>query len=225
MIAMIVFDMAGTTVDEGNVVYKTLMHSVNSAGCNYSLPEVLAQAAGKEKRDAIASLMAKQLGAAASDEQVANVFERFKQALQQAYTNLKVQPTPGAEGLLHRLRKKGVKVVLNTGYNQATAQSLLEKMSWQAGREYDLLVTADQVGNSRPAPDMIALAQKKLGVPDAGKVAKVGDSAIDIEEGKNAGCGYTIGVTTGAQTAAQISKARPDLIIGSLPELEAKLPL
>lgn len=225
MIEMIVFDMAGTTVDEGNVVYKTLMHSVNAAGCSYRLPEVLAAAAGKEKRDAIASLMAVQLGQAVSEKQVDAVFADFKQALGRAYANLQVQPIPGATAFLQGLRKNGVKVVLNTGYNQATAQSLLDKMGWQAGREYDLLVTADQVRNARPAPDMIALAQQKLGVPDASKVVKVGDSAIDIEEGKNAGCGHTVGVTTGAQTAAQIGKAQPDFIIDSLSEIEAKLPL
>jgi beta-phosphoglucomutase-like phosphatase (HAD superfamily) len=36
MIRMIVFDMAGTTVDEDNVVYKTLMKTVNAAGFHYA---------------------------------------------------------------------------------------------------------------------------------------------------------------------------------------------
>jgi phosphoglycolate phosphatase-like HAD superfamily hydrolase len=88
-----------------------------------------------------------------------------------------------------------------------------------------LLVTADQVTQSRPAPDMIVLAQAKLGIASAQHIVKVGDSAIDIEEGKNAACGYTVGVTTGAQTAAQISEAGPDFIIDRLEDLKLRLPL
>ena len=52
---------------------------------------------------------------------------------------------------------------------------------------------------------------------------KVGDSAIDIEEGKNANCGITVGVLTGAQNRAQIQEANPTYMIESLNELRAIL--
>jgi phosphonatase-like hydrolase len=224
MIKMIVFDMAGTTVDEGNVVYKTLRDAVNATGgYQFSLQEVLASAAGKEKRDAIAGLLGR--NGTVTGEQVDAAYQSFKTALETAYANLDVKPTIGATSFLKQLRNAGIKVVLNTGYNAATAQSLIDKMGWKAGQEYDLLVTADQVTQSRPAPDMIVLAQAKLGIASAQHIVKVGDSAIDIEEGKNAACGYTVGVTTGAQTAAQISEAGPDFIIDCLEDLKLRLPL
>jgi len=37
MIEMVVFDMAGTTVDEDNVVYKTLQKAINESGFNFSM--------------------------------------------------------------------------------------------------------------------------------------------------------------------------------------------
>ena len=37
MIKMVVFDMVGTTLDEGNVVYKTLMKVINDTGYNFNL--------------------------------------------------------------------------------------------------------------------------------------------------------------------------------------------
>ncbi len=46
---MIVFDMAGTTVDEQNVVYKTLQKAINREGYEFTLEQVLEQGAGKEK--------------------------------------------------------------------------------------------------------------------------------------------------------------------------------
>ncbi|WP_200890708.1 hypothetical protein [Pedobacter lusitanus] len=47
---MVVFDMAGTTVNENNLVYKTLRNAINNAGFEFSLEEVLAEGAGKEKK-------------------------------------------------------------------------------------------------------------------------------------------------------------------------------
>ena len=57
MIRMVVFDMAGTTVDEDNVVYKTLQQVINNAGYSFTLNQVLAVGAGKEKLQAIKDIL------------------------------------------------------------------------------------------------------------------------------------------------------------------------
>lgn len=41
---------------------------------------------------------------------------------------------------------------------------------------------------------------KECGVMDVSRVAKIGDSARDIQMGKNAGCGLVIGVLSGADS-------------------------
>ncbi|MEZ5941408.1 MAG: hypothetical protein R3C18_08460, partial [Planctomycetaceae bacterium] len=56
-------------------------------------------------------------------------------------------------------------------------------------------------------------------VKSSDAVAKIGDSTIDIEEGKNAGCGMTFGITTGAQTESQLGSADPTHVVGSLADL------
>jgi len=57
-IKMIVFDMAGTTVNENNVVYKTLRNAINTVGgYELTLTEVLAHGAGKEKLQAIKTVL------------------------------------------------------------------------------------------------------------------------------------------------------------------------
>ena len=50
MIKLVVFDMAGTTVDEQNVVYKTLQKAINHGGIPVTLEDVLETGAGKEKK-------------------------------------------------------------------------------------------------------------------------------------------------------------------------------
>lgn len=215
-IQLVVFDMAGTTVDEGNVVYKTLQQVVNKYGGNFSLETVLEQGGGKEKRQAIEDLLGSVVQEAELGQRVDRAFAEFKEQLAAAYADLQVRPCPGTEDLFAFLRKQGIRVVLNTGYNKATAQSLVDKLGWTIGQEIDLLVTADMVENSRPAPDMIIFAMEQLGVNDPSVVAKIGDTAIDIEEGRSAGCGLLVGVTTGAQTHSQIAGAQPHHIIDDL---------
>ncbi len=214
---MVVFDMAGTTVDENNVVYKTLMLAINEKGINVALDEVLAEGAGKEKLQAIRSVLAiKQI----EDETLAKeIFERFLTMLDDAYAEQDIFEQPNATNVFNALRESGIAVVLNTGYNRQTAEALITKIGWQLDVNFDCLITASDVELNRPNPDMILLAMSQLGITDGSEVAKVGDSAIDIEEGQNAGCGLSIGITTGAHTPEQLRQANPDYIIGDLIEL------
>lgn len=222
-IELVVFDMAGTTVDEDNVVYKTVQKVINDEGFNVSLEEVLKYAAGKEKHQAISDVL-RACTPLTDINLVADVaFSKFKIALKNAYHTLEIKTFEGTEQLFKDLRKNQIKVVLNTGYDAKTANLLLKKLNWTVGETVDGLVTADDVENGRPGPEMILLAMKNTGVMDAEKVLKVGDSAIDIEEGKNANCGITAGVLTGAQNRNQIQEANPTYIIESLNELRAIL--
>jgi phosphonatase-like hydrolase len=215
---MVVFDMAGTTVDENNVVYKTLQKAINNFGYGFSLAKVMEIGAGKEKLNAIKDIIASaEHGDIAVHEN--EIYDSFIDELALAYDSFTLKPQPGAEELFEILRSKNIIVVLNTGYNRATAVSILGKLGWREGAHIDALVTASDTESNRPDPDMILLAMKKFNIRDAAEVIKVGDSAIDIEEGKNAGCGLSIGITTGAHSYEQLLTAKPDYIINHLTEL------
>jgi len=221
-IAMVVFDMAGTTVDEGNVVYRTLHKAIEKVCPSVSFEDVLKLGAGKEKLQAIRETLSGS-NISLNEATIQEIFKDFLGLLDIAYANLIVVPTNNTERLFNELRTKDIKVVLNTGYNTVTAISLLNKLNWVKGVQYDLLVTSSDVSNNRPMPDMILYAMDKLNITDASTVIKVGDSTIDIEEGRNAGCKYNIGVTTGAHTKAQLEKANPDYIFDNIYDLVSVL--
>ena len=224
MVKMVVFDMAGTTIDEDNVVYKTLQQSIEQAGFPCTLDQVLAEGAGREKYQAIQNIL--QVFHQLKDDSIRkSIYTDFVIRLSAAYQHLAVQPMPGALELMHQLRNQNCKVVLNTGYNITTAQTLLHKLGWKESIDYDALITASDVSNSRPAPDMIQLAYRKFQLTNGNETIKVGDSIIDIEEGRNAGCRLCIGITTGAHTREQLSTAHPDAIIDNLLQLISLLPL
>ncbi len=216
-IKMVVFDMAGTTVDEQNVVYKTLHKALNAHGVAVDLNTVLRIGAGKEKHQAIKDVLVEFMPNKLGESEV--IFEEFKRMLDQAYENLEVIPIKGVENVLLNLRQKGIIVVLNTGYDRQIAEKLLEKLAWDKNIHYDLLLTASDVEKGRPHPEMIHKAMEVFNITNARFVLKAGDSAIDIEEGKNANCGVTIGVLSGAQTKEQLEVQSPDYILLSLSEL------
>jgi phosphonatase-like hydrolase len=217
-IRMVVFDMAGTTVNENNVVYKTLRKAIDEAGFDFNLDQVLAEGAGKEKRQAIETILS--VYANVSDaELTSRIYDSFIVQLTEAYTKEEILPQNHATEVFAELKQRGILTVLNTGYDRATAQSIIDRLGWKEGDPIDGLVTASDVPRNRPNPDMIQFAMQRFGITDSMTVAKVGDSAIDIEEGKNAGCGLSVGITTGAHTVEQLQVAKPDYIIGGLWEL------
>jgi len=217
-IQMVIFDMAGTTIDEDNIVYKTLQRAINNFGIQVNLNDVLEIGAGQEKLNAIKDII-KVHGNVNDLEKAEAVYENFYLLLAKAYEDFDIKSMDSAETVLLELRNKSVIVVLNTGYDKNTANYILDKIKWRQSYHYDLLVTASDVKNARPAPDMIQFAMNEFSIEDPCKVVKVGDSRIDIEEGKNAHCLYSIGITTGAQTNDQLQTAKPDFIIDDLKDL------
>ncbi|MDR6921432.1 MULTISPECIES: HAD-IA family hydrolase [Chryseobacterium] len=219
-IELLVLDMAGTTINEDNVVYKTLTEAVNEHGYTVSLDKVLVSCAGMEKLEAITNLLREING---NEEDAVIIFKIFSEKLKQAYHNLDVKPINGTENFLLKMKSLNKKVVLNTGYTSEIAQQLLSKLQWKENIHFDALITADDVSESRPSPEMINLAMRKFNIAEPGSVLKAGDSVIDIEEGKNAGCGLTIAVLSGAQNRKELEKAEPDYIFNTISEAESIL--
>jgi phosphonatase-like hydrolase len=217
-IKMVVFDMAGTTVNEDNLVYKTLQKAINEAGFDLNLNQVLAQGAGKEKKLAIRSIL-KTYADIENEELIGEIYTSFINQLTSVYTTADILPQHNALELFGALKQRNIYAVLNTGYDRVTAQSIVDKLGWKEGVDFDGLVTASDVSKNRPNPDMIYFAMKRFGVENGEEVVKVGDSIIDIEEGQNAGCGLSIGITTGAHTVEQLLSAKPDVVINDPIEL------
>ncbi|WP_352308981.1 phosphonatase-like hydrolase [Psychrobacter sp. W2-37-MNA-CIBAN-0211] len=228
-IKLCVFDMAGTTVDEGNLVYKTVRNAINEvlmrAGKSdkqVSLELCLEYGAGKEKRNAIRDILNMlDLSDADIESLTDTAFAAFKVNLATAYSKDTLFEFEGMSELFEQLKASGRHVVLNTGYDAKTANKILTILGWSVGDQVDALITADDVDNGRPGPDMITLAMKQFNVDNSQQVLKAGDSGIDIEEGQNAECGLVLGVLSGAQNEQQLVKYSPDAILDKLTDLKA----
>ena len=127
---------------------------------------------------------------------------------------------PHAEKVFAALHRKGIRIALNTGFTRSITDTILHRLRWDDRHPYiDKTICSDEVVHGRPYPDMIRALMTDLGITSPDRVLKIGDTEVDIEEGRNAGCGQVVGVTTGAYTREQLESYHPDFIIDDLREL------
>jgi phosphonatase-like hydrolase len=217
MISLVIFDMAGTVVDENNVVYKSIHKVMVNHDYGISFEEVLHYAGGQEKKEAIKSLL-KMKGIEFDEEKIESLFVEFKEILMESYENLPMSPMPFTNELFKILNAHGIKTALNTGYDRPTAELIIERLGWKIGVDFDHLVAASEVPRARPFPDMILKIMEDLDITNPDHIVKVGDTIIDIEEGKNANCRINVGVCTGAHSREMMLTANPEYIIDTLEE-------
>lgn len=192
-IQMMVFDMAGTTVDDSdNAVARCVAEAVRAAGADVADSEVN-PLMGMSKPFAVARLLESR-GIAPQADLVDRVHSDFQRRIIDHYRNSPtVRPMPGAQEMFRGLRDRGVRITLDTGFDRTTADVILARLGWDSSI-IDDSITTDEVSRGRPDPEMIRVLMERAQINDPARVAKVGDSVSDIEQGINAQCGLVIAV-------------------------------
>ncbi|MBO9635161.1 MAG: HAD hydrolase-like protein [Chitinophagaceae bacterium] len=219
---LVVFDMAGTTVRDRGDVATAFTQALTEHGVPKPDPADVNEVMGFRKIDAIRILLEKygEPESAADQELIDDIHDRFTELMIGFYENdADLQPLPYAENLFRELHDKGVKVALNTGFTKPITETILHRLNWSNSPLIDAVISSDEVPEGRPAPFMIQTIMKQLGITDSRDVVKIGDTEVDVQEGRNAQCGLVVSVTTGAATRQQLQQFHPDHIIDSLEEL------
>jgi phosphonatase-like hydrolase len=204
-IELVVFDMAGTTVNDEDSVNRCVRAALQVVGLSVTAAEVNA-VMGLPKPEAIAILvknsgMLDQLG-----DQIQAIHRDFVTRSIAFYQHdPSVYEVPGTSRVFRTLSKAGVRVALNTGFDRTIAQVILDRLGWSDGHLIDAVICSDEVARGRPHPDMIRALMDRLGIVDPQRVAKVGDTPADLLEGDHAGCGLIVGVTRGTHTWQELA--------------------
>jgi phosphonatase-like hydrolase len=224
MIELVVFDMAGTTVEDGDAVNASFRAALSSASDGIEIDSVTVNAVmGLPKAEAIRILLSG-TGHPVSDALVGAIHDDFVRRMRDHYAfDPAVREIPGAAAVFAALRRAGIQVALNTGFSRAISATLLSRLGWHVPAVIDADVASDEVSHGRPHPDMIHLLMARLGIQDPCRVAKVGDTRADLEEGTNAGCGLVIGVTSGAFSREELLAYPHTHILSSVTEVPALL--
>lgn len=205
----VILDWAGTAVDYGSRAPVAALQSVfTPAGVPVTVAEAR-ERMGVAKKAHIRSILeiprvraawTAQHGAGPSEADVDKLYAEFvpnQLRVLADYSEL----IPGVAGAVARMRSRGLKIGTTTGYNRAMLGYLLERAAAQDFTP-DCALCPEDVGAGRPLPWMCFLAAIRLEVYPMSAFVKIGDTPVDIEEGRNAGM-WTIGITrTGNEIGA-----------------------
>ena len=224
-IELVVFDMAGTTVNDEDSVSRCVQGALGARGVIVTVADVN-RVMGLPKPEALRILISESASHAELIDQVDAIYRDFEARSIRFYrTDASVREVQGTEQTFRALKSAGIKVALNTGFNRAIAQIILDRLGWSDSPLVDATICSDEVPRGRPHPDMIQGLMKQFGIDDASKVAKVGDTPADLLEGKNAACGLIVGVTEGTHTRQQLEPYAHTVLADSVRDLPRLLHL
>ena len=216
-----VFDIAGTTVADQDAVAQAFIAAFKNYGLNISVAAIK-PLMGYKKTLAIETVL-RNNGRETDEFTIETIHNDFISLMVNHYAyDAAVKPMEGAEDVFVILKKQGVRIALNTGFPRVIADTIVNRLQWKKDALIDDYIASDEVEKGRPFPFMINELMFRAGLHDPKQVLKAGDTEVDINEGRSAGCGLVIGVTTGAFTRQQLEPYRPDFILDnllSLPEI------
>lgn len=208
-IEAVIFDWAGTTVDYGCFApVEAFRQAFEAAGISPTVEEIR-KPMGLSKREhvqrmfempRISSLWQEIHGRAWTDEDADEVYHHSENLILSILPDY-VSPLPYVRDAVAELRSKDIKIGSTTGYNDEMMEIVVPEAK-KAGYRPDCWFSSDSTNHlGRPYPYMIFKALEALKVSSVKAAVKVGDTAADIYEGKNAGL-ITVGLIEGSSLLA-----------------------
>ena len=205
----IIFDFDGTLADTNKGIVRTYIATFKEMGLPIPSTESINATIGLAIKECFLT-MDPSLSVAQADEAVV-IYRRL-------FPSLAVESTsafPGITDLIRNLHRRGARMAIATSRNGHTLRLLTARLNLD--RYFELMLSADDVVNHKPAPDEALKALEMMGLsPD--EVLVVGDANFDILMGKGAGC-RTCACTWGNQDRSTLQLSEPDFMIDSAGEL------
>jgi len=211
----ILFDLIGTTIQDthanGSIILKSFQQAFLENGYTIS-KETLNLQRGKRKREAIDTILREaNLDVSLTD----SIYTSFLSLLNESVTSF--SEVPKATFIFQALQEKNIKVGIGSGLPSSFINTLIHHLGWQQ-QNFDYIGSSDDLPAGRPNPVMILEAMQQLAITNPTEVLKIGDTKVDILEGKNAKVKSAF-VKTGTQKAEDIITLQPDYIFDSVADL------
>jgi phosphoglycolate phosphatase len=208
ILSTIIFDFDGTLADTRKAAVRAFRETMEACGF---LPP---------RRPGISELLTLPLEAylrhAGIEDQhlIAEALQTFDRQYRPIAARI-AHPFPGVHATIQLLGQTGLRRGIATNEIRANLDGLL--YSFGLCEFFESSICADEVAAPKPATDMLDDLLLRLN-SEACETLVVGDSVLDLQMGKAAGC-MTCAVTYGAHTAQELQAHRPDWMIDDFPQL------
>lgn len=190
----VAFDLAGTIIDKGNnVPFLAFKNAFESEGIKITREQIF-RYMGMNKKEHIKNLLFQEdiklqwldyWRRYPDENDVNRIHKKVSDNVFTLLNKTSLPFIPGFRSIYNFCKEKEVPIVITTGYEQSTLDIILNTFH-KKNIHFDAAIASDAVGRSRPYPDMLLEACKRVNI-EPEKCIKIGDTDMDVLEGKNAG--------------------------------------
>ena len=205
----LIFDFDGTLADTSKLIVATMQKAIEDCGLPFRNEEQIKATIGVRLEEIPSILWPEMQG-------IAQPFaDRYRKNFEILKNRIAIELFPGVKDTLADLKEKGYKLAIATSRSHRSVVDLAELLGIKEDFEY--LLGGDNVENGKPDPESIFTILKEMDWKPE-ETMMVGDMAVDILMGKNAGI-KTCAVTYGNGKSPQLKQAGADFIINDFRDL------
>jgi len=184
---LVIFDMDGVLADTGPIHFQSWVKMANEdAGVNFT-KEFFEESFGQQSIPITRKLVGTNVEQALV-EKWANLKEKYYREM----VKDKLEPLPGVIELIRDLKKKNIKLAVGSSGPLENVELLLTSLKIK--HYFDVVITAEDVKNGKPDPDVFLIAANKLDLKPENCLV-IEDAPVGIEAAKRAGM-KSIALTT-----------------------------
>jgi len=192
----VIFDMDGVLADTGQIHFASWVKMANEIGVEFT-KEFFVKTFGQQS-----PTITRMLVGADVEQSLVNKWASLKEKYYREMVRNKLEPLPGVIELIKDLKAKGFKLAVGSSGPRENVVLLVNSLKLRD--KFDVLITAAEIKNGKPAPDVFLEAAKSLKIKPKNCIV-IEDAPVGIEAAKRAGM-KSIALTT-THDKSELTKA------------------
>ena len=184
---LVIFDMDGVLADTGSIHFQSWTKMAREDANAEFTREFFEETFGQQSIPITRKLVGPKV-----EQALVEKWADLKEKYYREMVKDKLESLPGAIELIRDLKKKNAKLAIGSSGPAENVELLLTTL--RIKKYFDIVITAEDVENGKPAPDVFSIVASRLNLEPENCIV-IEDAPVGIEAAKRAGM-KSIGLTT-----------------------------